>query len=110
MACETLRNAGYTVANLSTASGTRAERFYVENGWTVVNKNRRNELLFNKRLTNPKLFHARLRELCVHQIPGRAVYRRPAPLPLNTTATSRHHGHVIGENWRSAPAGRQVPS
>jgi hypothetical protein len=48
MACDTLPNAGYTVANLSTASGTRAE----ENGWTVVNKNRRSELLFNKRLTN----------------------------------------------------------
>jgi GNAT superfamily N-acetyltransferase len=50
MACETLRNAGYTVANLSTAAGTRAERFYIENGWTVVNENRRGELLFNKQL------------------------------------------------------------
>jgi GNAT superfamily N-acetyltransferase len=50
MACETLRNAGYTVANLSTAAGTRAERFYLENGWTVVNNNQRRELLFNKPL------------------------------------------------------------
>jgi len=50
MACETLRNAGYTVANLSTAAGTRAERFYMENGWTLVSNNRRGELLFNKQL------------------------------------------------------------
>jgi len=45
MACETLRNAGYTVANLSTAAGTRAERFYTENGWTLVSNNRRGEVL-----------------------------------------------------------------
>ena len=50
MACETLRHAGYTVANLNTAAGTRAERFYLENGWTMVSKNRRDELLFNKQL------------------------------------------------------------
>jgi GNAT superfamily N-acetyltransferase len=50
MACETLRNAGYAVANLSTAEGTRAERFYRKNGWTAVNKNGRSELLFKKRL------------------------------------------------------------
>jgi GNAT superfamily N-acetyltransferase len=50
MACETLRNAGYTVANLSTAAGTRAERFYMENGWTSVSNNRRGEVLFNKQL------------------------------------------------------------
>jgi GNAT superfamily N-acetyltransferase len=50
MACETLRNAGYTVANLSTAAGTRAERFYTENGWTLVSNNRRGEVLFNKQL------------------------------------------------------------
>jgi GNAT superfamily N-acetyltransferase len=50
MACETLRNAGYTVANLSTAAGTRAERFYTENGWMLVSNNRRGEVLFNKQL------------------------------------------------------------
>ena len=50
MACETLRNAGYTVANLSTAAGTRAERFYTEDGWTLVNENGRGEVLFNKPL------------------------------------------------------------
>jgi len=50
IACETLRNAGYTVANLSTAAGTRAERFYMENGWTLVSNNRRGEVLFNKQL------------------------------------------------------------
>ena len=50
MACETLRDAGYTIANLSTAAGTRAERFYIEGGWMLVNKNSRGELLFNKQL------------------------------------------------------------
>ena len=50
IACETLRNAGYEVANLSTAAGTRAERFYTENDWTAVNKNGRGEVLFNKPL------------------------------------------------------------
>src|SRR5437763_15891042 len=50
MACETLRSAGYTVANLSTAAGTRATRFYMENGWMLVSNNRRGELLFNKQL------------------------------------------------------------
>ena len=50
MACETLRNAGYAVAKLSTAAGTRAERFYMENGWTLVNKNGRGEVLLNKPL------------------------------------------------------------
>jgi GNAT superfamily N-acetyltransferase len=50
MACETLRDAGYTVAYLSTAAGTRAERFYIENGWTMVSKNKKSEVLFNKTL------------------------------------------------------------
>ena len=50
MACETLRNAGYTVANLSTAAGTRAARFYAENGWTLISNNGRGEVLFNKQL------------------------------------------------------------
>ena len=48
--CETLRTAGYTVAILSTAEGTRAERFYKENGWTVASKNGRGELLLYKQL------------------------------------------------------------
>jgi GNAT superfamily N-acetyltransferase len=50
MACETLRRAGYTVANLTTAEGTRAERLYRENGWTVATKNSKGEVLFQKRL------------------------------------------------------------
>ena len=49
-ACETLRIAGYAIANLSTAQGTRAERFYKENGWAVASKNGRGELLFYKQL------------------------------------------------------------
>lgn len=50
LACETLRKSGYTIATLSTAEGTRAERFYQANGWTLTAKNHRRELLFHKRL------------------------------------------------------------
>lgn len=33
-ACETLRDAGWTTIQLSTAPNTRADRFYQQNGWT----------------------------------------------------------------------------
>jgi hypothetical protein len=50
LACTTLRNAGYTIATLSTDAGTRAERFYRADGWTVTGKNTKGELIFEKRL------------------------------------------------------------
>jgi GNAT superfamily N-acetyltransferase len=49
-ACETLRRAGYTTATLSTEEGTRAERFYRENGWTAAGKNHKGEVVFTKAL------------------------------------------------------------
>jgi GNAT superfamily N-acetyltransferase len=39
LACETLRDSGYSVATLSTDEGTRAERFYRTDGWTETRKN-----------------------------------------------------------------------
>ena len=50
LACETLRKAGYTIAKLSTGAGTRAERFYRTNGWTVTGKNQKGELVFQRPL------------------------------------------------------------
>jgi GNAT superfamily N-acetyltransferase len=50
LACETLRKAGYATASLNTVEGTRAERFYRTNGWTLIGKNQKSELVFQKRL------------------------------------------------------------
>ena len=50
LACETLRKAGHTTAKLSTVAGTRAERFYRTNGWTVTGKNQKGELVFQRPL------------------------------------------------------------
>jgi ribosomal protein S18 acetylase RimI-like enzyme len=50
LACETLRNSGYSVATLSTDKGTRAERFYRADGWTETGKNEKGELVFEKQL------------------------------------------------------------
>jgi GNAT superfamily N-acetyltransferase len=48
LACETLRISGYTTATLSTVEGTRAERFYRTNGWTMTGENQKGELVFQK--------------------------------------------------------------
>jgi GNAT superfamily N-acetyltransferase len=48
LACETLRNAGYTVATLSTVEDTRAERFYRTNGWTAIGRNEKGEVVFQR--------------------------------------------------------------
>jgi GNAT superfamily N-acetyltransferase len=50
LACETLRDSGYSVATLSTDEGTRAERFYRTDGWTETRKNQKGELVVEKRL------------------------------------------------------------
>ena len=50
LACDTLRRAGYATATLSTDEGTRAERFYRQNGWTATGKNHRGEVVFRKEL------------------------------------------------------------
>jgi GNAT superfamily N-acetyltransferase len=49
-ACDTLRAAGYARASLSTDSGTRAERHYRADGWTVTGRNDKGELVFQKPL------------------------------------------------------------
>jgi GNAT superfamily N-acetyltransferase len=45
-ACDTPRRAGHRSAMLTTAPGTRAERFYRAAGWTVVGTSKRGELMF----------------------------------------------------------------
>jgi hypothetical protein len=49
LACTTLRDSGYTIATL-TDNGTRAERFYLADGRTETGKNKKGELIFEKRL------------------------------------------------------------
>ena len=48
LACQTLRDAGYGVARLSTEAGTRAERFYRADGWAETGRNAKGELMFEK--------------------------------------------------------------
>jgi len=49
-ACDTLRAAGHAQATLSTEPGTRAERHYRADGWTVSGISTRGELIFQKPL------------------------------------------------------------
>ncbi len=49
-ACASLAKDGHAVANLSTEEGTRAERFYRENGWTDVGRTGDGEVMFQKAL------------------------------------------------------------
>lgn len=45
-ACEALRDGGWTTIQLSTAPGTRAERFYRQNGWTPAGWTSHGEVRF----------------------------------------------------------------
>jgi GNAT superfamily N-acetyltransferase len=47
-ACASLRAAGHRRAWLNTGIGTRAERFYRENGWTEIDRTETDEITFNK--------------------------------------------------------------
>ncbi|MBL8569265.1 MAG: GNAT family N-acetyltransferase [Phreatobacter sp.] len=47
-ACASLARAGHAVANLSTEEGTRADRFYRQNGWTDVGRTDSGEVIFQK--------------------------------------------------------------
>src|SRR5262249_12738096 len=49
-ACDALRQAGHSVARLSTDAGTRAERHYRADGWSVIGENEKGELVFQKPL------------------------------------------------------------
>lgn len=49
-ACAGLRRAGHGTATLSTEPGTRAERFYVRNGWVPSGRTRSGETVLTKAL------------------------------------------------------------
>src|SRR6266568_4917919 len=49
-ACDGLREGGLLVAILTAAPGTRAERHYRADGWTVTGTNQKGELVFQKPL------------------------------------------------------------
>lgn len=49
LACEDLRQAGHRAAKLTTGPGTRAERFYRENGWTDQGRDK-DEIVFVRAL------------------------------------------------------------
>ncbi|MES0883372.1 GNAT family N-acetyltransferase [Roseibium sp. SCP14] len=49
-ACSELRQAGWSVAKLSTDPDTRAEAFYRRNGWTETGRCSNGEVVFERRL------------------------------------------------------------
>ena len=49
-ACDALREAGHRAATLSTEPGTRAERHYRADGWSLTGTNQKGELVFQKLL------------------------------------------------------------
>ena len=50
LACNDLRQAGFSVAKLTTGPGTRAERFYRANGWKETGRQDNGEIIFEKQL------------------------------------------------------------
>jgi GNAT superfamily N-acetyltransferase len=48
--CASLAAAGHRIARLSTEPGTRAERFYLRNGWFAKGYTERGEVVFTKEL------------------------------------------------------------
>jgi GNAT superfamily N-acetyltransferase len=51
-ACRSLARAGHRIAKLSTEPGTRAERFYLRNGWHAKGLDARGEMVFEKVLAS----------------------------------------------------------
>ena len=49
-ACNSVAAAGHRVARLSTEAGTRAERFYLRNGWLAKGHTERGEVILTKEL------------------------------------------------------------
>lgn len=47
-ACEALRRAGHSTLKLCTAPGTRAERFYLADGWRPTGRSRHGETILEK--------------------------------------------------------------
>ena len=54
LACEDLRASGYATAKLTTASATRAERFYRMDGWVEMGRQGDGQIVFQKRLLKSK--------------------------------------------------------
>ena len=50
LACNDLRQAGFTAATLMTGAGTRAERFYRADGWSEIGHQDDGEIIFRKNL------------------------------------------------------------
>ena len=50
LACNDLRQAGFTAATLTTGAGTRAERFYRADGWIEIGRQDDGEIIFRKNL------------------------------------------------------------
>ncbi len=50
MACQILRDSGHTIATLTTEAGTRAERFYRQDGWTEIGRQDDGQIVFQKEL------------------------------------------------------------
>jgi GNAT superfamily N-acetyltransferase len=49
-ACNDLREAGFSIARLSTGEGTRADRFYRIDGWTEIGRQEDGQIIFQKQL------------------------------------------------------------
>jgi GNAT superfamily N-acetyltransferase len=49
-ACDALREAGHSIVSLTTEPGSRAERHYRADGWTVAGRSATGELVFRKPL------------------------------------------------------------
>jgi GNAT superfamily N-acetyltransferase len=47
-ACQVLRDNGHAIAKLTTAAGTRAERFYRLDGWTEIARQDDGQIVFQK--------------------------------------------------------------
>jgi len=50
LACQILRDSGHAIATLTTAAGTRAERFYRRDGWTEIGRQDDGQIVFQKAL------------------------------------------------------------
>ncbi|CAN5905554.1 GNAT family N-acetyltransferase [soil metagenome] len=50
LACADLQAAGHAVARLTTAPGSRADRFYRRNGWTDTGRREKGEIVFERAL------------------------------------------------------------
>jgi GNAT superfamily N-acetyltransferase len=50
LACNDLREAGFSTASLTTDAGTRADRFYRRDGWREIGRQEDGQVIFQKEL------------------------------------------------------------